>query len=588
MTTARKHPDEQTNQTGDPASVPVEPAATMAERVETTLAGSDKKAGHEITTGWRKWAGLGVLAFGLSMIVIDGTIVGVALPTIISDLGLDLTQAQWVNSIYSVIFAALLLTTGRLGDRLGRRRLFIFGVIVFVGGSLLAASARSSESLIFARFIQGIGGAFVLPSTLSSVNATFRGRDRVIAFAVWGSVISGMAAIGPLLGGWLTTSFSWPWIFWVNLPIGVLVIAGALLIVPETRARNELPGLDVSGLLLSAIGFGALIFALVEGAQLGWWAPKEKFSLFGLHWPVGAPISVVPVCIVVGLLALIAFVGWERHRARAHRSAILDLNLFRIRTFSWGNTTALMVAIGEFGLLFVLPLFLVNVLGLSTLQAGFVLAAMAAGAFLSGAAARHLADRFGPTGVVMLGLALEVVGVVIVALVAGRTLSPLLIAPLLAIYGAGLGLASAQLTGTVLRDIPTEQSGQGSATQSTVRQLGAALGTALLGTVLSISLAATLPTSLAKVTGLPGQLADQLARTTRASGGGTIPGLRAQGASGQLGGLGPKVVDALSDAFSDSTRVAMLVAAAFLLIGLIAASQVSRVAKRKHRTQENQ
>ncbi len=195
----------------------------------------------EPRVGRREWIGLGVLAAGLSLIVVDGTIVNVSLPVIIDELGLDLTDAQWINSIYSVVFAALLLTAGRLGDRLGRRMLFVAGVVVFIGGSLMAAASESSTALIVARVVQGVGGALVLPCTLSTVNATFRGRDRAIAFGVWGAVISGMAAVGPLLGGWLTTSFTWPWIFLVNVPIGILVIIGAFLTVPETRRRSPCP-----------------------------------------------------------------------------------------------------------------------------------------------------------------------------------------------------------------------------------------------------------------------------------------------------------------------------------------------------------
>ncbi len=527
---------------------------------------------EEVRADRRAWIGLGVLAAGLSMIVVDGTIVGVALPVIITDLHLDLTDAQWVNSIYSVVFAALLLTAGRLGDRLGRRGMFLFGVVVFMLGSAMAALAGTATALIVARLVQGVGGAFVLPATLSTVNATFRGRDRVVAFAVWGAVISGMAAVGPLLGGWLTTSFTWPWIFVVNLPIGVVILVGALLTVPETRAKITAPGLDVDGLLLSAIGFGATIFALIEGQSLGWWRPIAGFSVFGLTWPTGAPVSIVPVAGAVGVTALVLFVMWERHRAHgSHRSAILDLSLFTVPTFRWGNATALTVAIGEFGLLFVLPLFLVNALGLSTMGAGLVLAAMALGAFGAGAAARHLAAALGPTKVVVLGLALEAIGVAVVALFLSSTVSPWLLAALLAVYGAGLGLASAQLTGTVLADIPTEKSGQGSATQSTVRQLGAALGAAVIGAVLSVSLGHALAQRLEPVAAVPPPEQTQLVTTTRDSAGGVIAGLRAQGEHGRFGSDGPEVTTALAEGFGDATRIALGTAGGFLVLGLISA-----------------
>ncbi|WP_458687861.1 MFS transporter [Nocardia tengchongensis] len=528
----------------------------------------------------RAWIGLGVLAAGLSMIVVDGTIVGVALPVIVTDLGLDLTDAQWVNSAYSVVFAALLLTAGRLGDRLGRRRMFVLGVLVFLAGSLMAAVASSAGALVLSRVVQGVGGAFVLPATLSSVNATFRGKDRVIAFAVWGAIISGMAAVGPLLGGSLTTYFSWRWIFLVNIPIGIAVLIGTMLAVRETKAGIREPGLDVDGLLLSAIGFGGVIFALIEGQSLGWWRPVSVFGVLGFDWPRSAPISAVPVAGLIGVIALTLFVVWERHRARVGRSAILDSSLFSIPTFSWGNLTALTVAIGEFGLLLVLPLFLVNALGLSTMGAGLVLAAMALGAFGSGAAARHLAALLGAPRTVILGLALEAAGVAVVALFLSSTVSPWLLAVLLAVYGAGLGLASAQLTGTVLADISPEKSGQGSATQSTVRQLGAALGAAILGAVLSIGLAHNLTDRLDAVGQLPEPAAQQLVTATRDSAGGAISGLRAQGDTGRLGSAGPQVTTALSEGFADATRTALLVAAGFLTLGLVSATILNSRSRR--------
>ncbi|MEO9329250.1 DHA2 family efflux MFS transporter permease subunit [Gordonia aurantiaca] len=527
----------------------------------------------EPRAGRREWLALGVLATGLSMIVVDGTIVNVSLPVIIDDLHLDLTDAQWINSLYSVVFAALLLSAGRLSDRIGRRLLFMIGVAVFLAGSLLAAAADDSTTLILARLVQGIGGAFVLPCTLSTVNATFRGRDRVIAFAIWGSVISGMAAIGPLLGGWLTTDFSWRWIFLVNVPIGIAVVIGAFLVVPETKAAISVPGLDVVGLLLSMVGFGAFIFALIEGQTIGWWKPISELKVLGATWSTGAPVSATPLAAAVGLAALAGFVAWERHRSRLNRSAILDLSLFRFHTFSWGNITAVTVAIGEFGLLLVLPLFLVNAYGLSTLGAGYVLAVMAVGAFASGGAARHVAARFGAPRTVMIGLALEVIGVLAFALYLRPSSAAWVLAVLLAVYGAGLGLASAQLTGTVLVDIPTEESGQGSATESTARQLGAALGTAILGTALSLSLAHSLPDRLEPVD-LPTQATAPLVDATRDSAGSTIPAIRHEGDHGSLGAEGPAVADALSDGFADATRWSLFVAAGFLFVGFATSSQL--------------
>jgi predicted MFS family arabinose efflux permease len=310
--------------------------------------------------------------------------------------------------------------------------------------------------LIGARAVQAVGAAFIMPSTLSTVNAVFRGKYRAAAFGVWGAVISGAAAVGPLAGGALTQWASWHWIFLVNLPLGVLVFIAALFTLPETRGEKKRPGIDVDGAQLSAIGFGALVFAVIEGPDLGWWTPKSDLTVFGWVWPKDAAISAAPVAFAVAAIALVLFVIWERHREKVQRAALLDLDLFSFSTFSWGNLTAAMVAVGEFAIIFVLPLYLINALGLDVMGAGLVLAAMAVGAFLSGAAARHLAARFGAPGTVLIGLGLEVAGVLALALLLGPATPGRLIAIPLVVYGLGLGLASAQLTGTVLQDIPSK------------------------------------------------------------------------------------------------------------------------------------
>ena len=517
----------------------------------------------------RRWKALGVLAAGLALIVIDGSIVAVSLPTIITDLDLDLTDAQWVSTSYAVVLSALLLVSGRIGDRIGCRRLFVAGVGLFVLASVLAALAGGAGALIAARLLQGIGGALILPSTLSTVDATFRGPERAAAFGVWGAVMSGAAALGPLLGGWLTSSFSWPWIFLVNVPIGVLVLAGALAWVGETRDAPRAPGtrrdLDVLGALLSALALGSLVFAIVEATTLGWWTEQAPLALGGLTLHGPGPLSPVPVLLVLGAAALTAFLLVERRRAAAGREVLLDLTLFRLPAFAWGNLTAGTVAIGEFGLLFVLPLYLVNVQALSTLQAGLVLAAMAGGAFGSGAAARHLAAAVGAPGAVLVGLGLEVLALGVLAALLGPNTPIALLVVVLVVYGLGLGLASAQLTSTVLAPVPAEQSGQGSASQSTVRQLGTALGTAISGAVLAAGLAA-------RGDALTGEAA-RYGQALTDSAGSILPQLRAQHAA-------PGTLDQLADVFADGARLAIAGSAGFLLLGLLGALAVRRAARR--------
>lgn len=551
---------------------------TSSEQLRAQSPTSPSVAASDPTPDPRRWLALAVLAAGLSMIVLDGTIVGVVLPTIIADLGLDLAQAQWISSLYAMVFAALLLTFGRVADRLGRRTVFIVGVVVFVAASVTAGMAESGSALIASRAVQGIGGAMILPTTLSTMNATFHGEDRARAFGVWGAVMAGMAAIGPLLGGWLTTVLNWRWIFYVNVPLGALVVAGAVLAVPPTKGAPARPGVDVDGLLTSGLGMALVVFGLIEGNALGWWQPETDFTVFGLTWSKTAAISIAPVALFVGLAFLALFILWERHRARVGRDALLDLTLFRIPTFTWGNITASAVSAGEFALVFLLPLHLVNVLGLNMLGTGLVLSGMAIGAFVSGAMARQLAAMMSAATVVLVGLALELVGIVATLFLVRPGVSAWLMGLALAVYGVGLGLASAQLTSTVLVDVPKDQSGAASATQSTVRQVGSALGTAVAGTALAVGLGSSLPRHLSTIASLPGAVADQLTSATIESAGGMISAVRGQGTTGRLGELGPQVAEALAAGFAEATQLALVSAAAFVAIGLVGSIQVRRVA----------
>jgi EmrB/QacA subfamily drug resistance transporter len=415
----------------------------------------------------RRWLGMVFIGLGVSLVIVDATIVNVMLPKIVGNLRLRSTDAEWIVSIYSLVFAALLIPFGRLGDLIGRKRMFLLGTAVFVLASLFAARADSGSTLIAARLIQGVGASMIMPATLSTVNAAFTGRDRAIAFGIWGSLIGGMAAVGPLLGGWLATSYGWRWGFAVNIPLGLLIIVGTVLLVPETRDPKVGRGFDVVGTVLLTTGLGALVFALIEGQRY---------------------LGEVPVALAVSAVALTALVLLERRRLSAGRSVILDLNLFRIQSFRAANITACLVSFGEFGLLFVLPFFLQNARHGTPLQTSLAILPLAIGAFLAGPMAARLSARRGAHQVVRLGLALETIAAAGVGLTLHATSTGLQIAPWMFVYGVGLGLASAQLTSVALRDVPRAASGQASGTQSTARQVGSALGVAVLGTLFAVSL----------------------------------------------------------------------------------------------------
>lgn len=531
------------------------------------------------------WKALWVLALGLAMIVLDSSIVNVSIPAIINAIHIDMTTAQWVTALYSVILAALLLPAGRLGDMIGRKRIFQVGTVIFILGSSLAAAAHSGSWLLTARIIQGIGGAMVMPSTLSSVSASFRGVYRARAFGVWGAVMSGAAALGPFLGGLFTTTIGWRWIFLVNLPLGLVILVSSLSLVPETRSVSNQGNRPVSvwndwaGILLSALGSALVVFALIEGQTYGWLRPAQKLVLGPLVWPASAPLSVVPVSFVLGLVLLAGFILVELARKRGGHIVILDLSLFSIATFRWGNLTAAIISAGQFSLIFILPLYLINACGLNALEAGSLLGIMALGALLSGGLARQVSARLGAGGTVQLGLDMEILGVVGSALVMRDTVPVWALLITLVIYGTGLGFASAQLTSLVLSGVPLDQSGQASATQSTIRQWGTALGAAISGSSLSAALGLVMPAQLHSIPGLSSPTVEGLTQALRSSAGNLIGVLKSQGMRGHLGVLGPQVAQVMTRGFTQGARLSLMVAAALLLIGLMTSIKVRQAAR---------
>ena len=508
-----------------------------------------------------KWAALVFLALSVSIIVIDGTIINVSLPVIMKALSLNFTQIEWITTIYSLIFSALLITTGRIADHIGRRFMLVLGIATFVVGSIFASMSTSIAPMLIARSIQGLGGAIVLPTTLSTVNSTFFGKDRIIAFAVWGSVISGTAALGPLLGGYLTTYFDWRWVFLINIPIGIAIIIGALLFIPKTYGE-KMKGFDIFGFILSTLGLASLVFALIEGRNYGWIKATEgSHELFGF--------SIIPWLIALGVASLILFVVVEKMRLKEQKTVLLDVSLFGLKSFSAGNIIACIVAIGEFGLLFVLPLYLQNILNFTPLKAGEILAAMGLGAFIAGGFASEIGRRTYPALVASIGLFLESVGMIGFFFMVSPGISTGTIIFWLVVYGVGLGMASAQLTSTVLMDVPPEKSGQGSATQSTVRQVGSVLGVAIVGTILVSFLSVDMTASFEKAE-IPSAVSSGLEQSIVSSAGGSISAIKQDP---QLDKYPPevkeKLVSSIEDGFTESAAKTIGISGLIVFVGFL-------------------
>ena len=527
-----------------------------------------------------RWIGLLFISMAISLVIIDGTIVNTIFPEIIKELSLSSTEVQWVQESYVLVFASTLLIWGSLADRVGRRRLLVIGILIFIASSVWAGSADGASSLILARIVQGFGGAMVLPTTLSLVNATFQGRERGIAFAVWGSTIGGMVAVGPVLGGWLATDFTWRWAFLINVPLGVLIVVGLALFVIESKAPGEKKSLDWIGAALSVLFFGPLVFGLIEGRVYGWWSVNEKnaFSLGGFSWP-SEGLSVIPVALTLAVVAGVLFVLWEIRRQRKDLGVLLDLNLFRIASFRNGSLAALIISMGEFGLIFAIPLWLQNVMGMTPIGAGLVLLFLAGGAFVASGIGGALSGKLPPARAVQIGVLLEIVGIVGFGLVASTETGWVAIAPFLFIYGVGVGLATAQLTGVIMVDVPMEKTGQGSGSQSTVRQIGSALGIAVIGTMLFAGTGTSLENRLDDL-GVASSIQAGVVDAVVDSAGAAIPQISDSLLTMQVDQTTADAAQSASgEAFTDGARIAAYFAAGFLVLGFLSSFRLGRSAK---------
>ena len=304
--------------------------------------------------------------------MLDNTVLNLAVPTILRDFHTQLSSLQWVITGYSLTFATLLIIGGRLGDIFGHRRMFVFGAAIFGVGSFLASISTSVPTLFVGEaLIEGIGASMMIPATLSILSTTFKGAERPKAFAAWGAVAGAAVAFGPIVGGFLTTDYSWRWAFRINVIVAPIIVVGALLFMhPDERSARR-PHIDVRGAALIATGSFSLIFGLSEGTTYGWWNPIKDLTVGNWNaWPASRPVSVIPFAFVLATVAFTAFVVVERSMERANRDPLFEFGQLRHLGFRYGLLTTMVLAMGQFGLLFILPVLLQNGEHLSALRAG--------------------------------------------------------------------------------------------------------------------------------------------------------------------------------------------------------------------------
>jgi EmrB/QacA subfamily drug resistance transporter len=420
----------------------------------------------------RKWWTLGAVAFGLFMIMLDNTVVFVALSAIQDDLHIATSELEWVVNGYALTFAVLMLTGGKLADLFGRRRIFIVGLAIFTAASLACGLATGASFLIGARIVQGVGSALMNPATLSIITATFPPRQRGMAIGIWVGVSAMALAIGPLVGGVLTEQINWSWIFFINVPVGIAGIVVARLVIDESRDTSEEQRLDLPGLLSSGIGLFALTYGLIEANNYGWTSSRIVGSF------------------AVAAVGLIIFVLLELRQ----RVPMLDLSLFKNPTFAGANTVMLLVALAMFGVFFFNSLYLGTVLHYSPIQTGAAFLPMTVLIVLIAPIAGRFSDKIGSRWLMAGGL-IFLSGSLLAFSRLGLHSSFWDILPGLLLGGVGMSLAMTPTTAAAMSSVPVDKAGVGSAVLNSMRQVGGSLGIALMGAIVasSITVAPTSP-----------------------------------------------------------------------------------------------
>ncbi len=476
------------------------------------------------------WIGLVFICVSLIVISLDNTVLNVALPSISTGLGASASELQWIVDAYILVFAAILLTMGSIGDRLGRKRALQFGVAWFGVFSLVAALSRSVEMLVTARAFLGIGAATIMPATLSLITASFRdAKERAQAIAIWAAIFGLGLGIGPLVGGYLLEHFSWSSVFYINLPVVVVALIGGQMFLEESKDENA-PSPDVLGVVLSITGLFALVYGIIQAGVDGWGAPNVLIA-FG------------------SAVILLTIFAWWENRAP---NAMLPLYLFKNMSFTGANVAMTMMMFGIFGAFFFLSQFFQSIQGYTALETGVRLFPMAFILMMSAAISAQVVLRFGTKLVVGSGFLVAAGGMFILSQVSrvGASYPTMLLG--LAIMGAGMGSAMSPATNSIMGSVPLSKAGVGSATNDTTREIGGALGVAVLGTLMNHRYLHEI--SMLK-SGLPSQAYDAVSSSIQG----------AHGAAGQIGGpVAQGIVDTANRAFVSGMTEAMLVASVIM------------------------
>jgi EmrB/QacA subfamily drug resistance transporter len=480
----------------------------------------DTGAEPDGTADPRRWITLTILLIAVLIAALDSTVLNVAIPTILREFHTTLPSLQWVVTGYSLTFAALLIIGGRLGDIFGARRMFIIGAALFGIGSLIASVSTGVVVLVIGEaIIEGIGASLMLPATMGIMSSTFVGRERATAFATWGAVMGAAVAFGPLLGGFLTTNYSWRWAFRINVIVAPFAIAGALIFMRRSAVSARRERLDVPGALLISSGMFLLVFGISEGGTYGWAHALKALEIAGADvWPRTMPLSVVPVAFALSAGLLFAFYRVQRAKERAGTDPLFEFSNLQRPRFRYGVLTLMVLAMGQVAFLFVMSVVLQDGHHLSAVDTGLWLVPSGVAIVAGSQLGNWLTRRIGTTNVVRAGLIIEATGLAAIAVVISPSLTFVALLPGFALFGIGIGFAGSQLNNVILSDVAPERSGAISGANTTVRMIGAALGIAIISSLLSLETIRNAVDAVGRATALSPDLRRAATAQIRANG----------------------------------------------------------------------
>ncbi|MFN8483029.1 MAG: MFS transporter [Anaerolineae bacterium] len=520
--------------------------------------GREKQAG---------WAVIGMLAAAQFIMVLDTTVMNVSITQIVQDLNTTIVGMQTAITLYTLVMAAFMLTGGKLGDRWGARRAYMIGLLVYGAGSLTTALSPTLGVLIVGwSFVEGFGAILVIPAIAALTAATYTGRQRALAYGILGGVTGASAALGPLIGGWVTANYTWRLVFAAETVV-VLVLMLFLRFIPKKAGR---PGkMDIRGVVLSAAGLGLAVFGVLMSSQWGWIAPNAAAPV--------TPLGLSPVfwLIVLGLVLLAVFARHERSLMARGGEPLLDMRLLEIPMLRAGLTTLLCQQFIVMATFFVLPLYLQTVLGFDSLETGKKLLPLSLALFVFALGGARLAGRYSPKRIVLVGLILMLVGEVLLIAFTSPDLRSVGFSVALALVGAGLGLLASQLGNVIMSAVSAERGSEAGGLQGTFQNLGASLGTALVGSILIASLVANFQKTIVADPALA-SIAPQIAAAAEKNA--NFVSVEQVHAGATQAGLSTEQADAVTAAYADAQIVALKVAfAAIALFALLALWYVERL-----------